>query len=275
MPTGSTCCGDTFCAPEETCCGQYCCAKVSPLLAKDTTPIRTTRRTDMLLQNTTCNIKIAGSGCCPVGPFCSAPVACYDHSSLNCTGSLKPHPQCCPSNLPYCRNFPPIALGCYASSTIKSATLTSTNIGISAAPPMNDLFSVLLSALNSSTTASGTITPIVTSNAQTYSAESLLSPSSSPKGPELQTHPTTGLAINTTVLVSQAGSTTSTTAIPRNTLSGTASALCSDTAQQKNLPCPTASIASVARGNSIRVDVLRILQAILFTRALVDWAFWW
>lgn len=29
MPTGSTCCGDTFCVVGETCCGEYCCAPVS------------------------------------------------------------------------------------------------------------------------------------------------------------------------------------------------------------------------------------------------------
>lgn len=31
MPTGSTCCGDTFCVAGQSCCGEFCCAAVSPL----------------------------------------------------------------------------------------------------------------------------------------------------------------------------------------------------------------------------------------------------
>ncbi|KAK3172017.1 hypothetical protein OEA41_004101 [Lepraria neglecta] len=74
--------------------------------------------------NTTCEIKTTGSGCCPIGALCSSPAICYDHASSNCTNTSDPKQQCCPSNLPFCRDFPPIGLGCYASSTMSSASTT-------------------------------------------------------------------------------------------------------------------------------------------------------
>ena len=84
-------------------------------------------RTDAFAKNTTCNVKISGSGCCSTGAICSDSVTCFDQSSSNCTNSLHPHPQCCPANIPFCRDFASLGVGCYGSSmaeTFKSTALT-------------------------------------------------------------------------------------------------------------------------------------------------------
>ncbi|KAK4694599.1 hypothetical protein P7C71_g3006, partial [Lecanoromycetidae sp. Uapishka_2] len=135
MPTGSTCCGNTFCVEGETCCGDFCCAS-----------------------NTTCNLNIHTSGCCPVGSICQDPVTCYDASSPNCTNTITPAQQCCPHNMPYCRDFAPNGLGCYASSVQGTAsTMSGTGWGISAAPT-----SAILGLGSAQQTASG-VKPTTTS----------------------------------------------------------------------------------------------------------------
>ncbi|KAF6233889.1 hypothetical protein HO173_008101 [Letharia columbiana] len=103
MPTGSTCCGDTFCVADETCCEEGCC----PAL-------------------TTCNIKSSVTGCCPRGEVCAIPdgAICYDHTSSNCSNRASPPPNCCPADDPFCRDFKPRGWGCYGLSTTASATST-------------------------------------------------------------------------------------------------------------------------------------------------------
>ncbi|KAL2047640.1 hypothetical protein N7G274_000682 [Stereocaulon virgatum] len=101
MPIGSSCCTNTFCVAGDTCCGNFCCPAT-----------------------TTCKINVSASGCCPVGAICDGPSICYDLASSNCTNTPEPKQQCCPADLPYCRHFPPTGLGCYASSTISTASTT-------------------------------------------------------------------------------------------------------------------------------------------------------
>ena len=63
-----------------------------------------------------------GSGCCPTGQICDTSATCYDHFSSNCSDTASPNAGCCPADTPYCRDFEPNGLGCYASSTTATSS---------------------------------------------------------------------------------------------------------------------------------------------------------
>ena len=110
-------------------------------------------------QNTTCNINPTGSGCCPVGEVCSGPLNCYDRASSNCSNQAVPAPQCCPADMPFCRDFSPGGLGCYAFSTTASPL---SSLPAMTAAGTSDVFAVP-SPTSTSTGAARTVTISVAS----------------------------------------------------------------------------------------------------------------
>ncbi|CAD6586155.1 MAG: hypothetical protein ASARMPREDX12_002288 [Alectoria sarmentosa] len=101
----------------------------------------------------TCYLNVAGPGCCPIGTDCNAPAICLDHASANCSSSnqaLPPPPQCCPSDLPFCRDFQPEGLGCYNSSTTAAS---SSSVPAMTAAGTSDLFASASASTTTGTSA--------------------------------------------------------------------------------------------------------------------------
>ena len=169
---------------------------------------------------------------------------CFDASSPTCSNAFSPASQCCPPTLPYCRNFKPMGIGCYASAAgSPTFTLTST-------------------ALNGSSTKRHDNPTIIISYSETTTETASLIPM--PSGAyslSFPTHSGQGGNVSTTVVLTVAGNSssignptyntttrkhTSTTTITNShpiTTSATSSksALCFDTDKESRGACPSTS----------------------------------
>ncbi|KAM0799925.1 hypothetical protein BDR22DRAFT_272021 [Usnea florida] len=271
MPSGSTCCGNTFCVEGESCCGEFCCAAVSltfpyPSVFVDIwlSSHSAIRRPGFLTfannQNTVCNLNIAlgTSGCCPVGSLCSGPVICYDYASSNCSGKASPLPQCCPARAPYCRDFKPYGLGCYGSST--TASSASSLQTMTAAGTSNVFASSVGAGSTSKTTGVGSETGNTTSALK--SVTSLATATAAVRtssGSVKETNTVSSASTSTTSAMTTSSSTSTSSAQSTSATTSTSStssfvALCYDPAAKSHSPCPTTTAITSASASPSTAD---------------------
>ena len=146
---------------------------------------------------------------------------CLDYSSASCNGESYYNSPCCPESLPFCRNFLPYGLGCYASAVFNfSKTI----------PPMGPLDGGRTALASSTSTEWGSLdgTSFTQASSTDYSSTltETVSVVSLPSGQYSYAFPsvasqTAGLPISTTFVLAFPSSSlnSSTDAKPMNTTS--------------------------------------------------------
>ena len=269
----ATCCSETFCEPSETCCGNYCCRSVRFNLFPSSTSQSLSiyfLTYDPHNQGTTCSTDPKNPGCCPHGQSCSShgSATCVEHFSRDCSGTISPSKQCCPSNLPFCYSMEGKGYGCYAANTVSSTSIVSSTTIQLPEQTSGDhhrgtttlVETVSVKIISESSGSSGLslqfpetvslrtdLTGWEVETMYVFSFPSSIfgapkttviatssSSTSSPSGPTSHSHPFGSTSTSTTT----SSSTPSTSQSPKSTTSTTHSPLCFDPLLQTPAPCP-------------------------------------
>lgn len=191
-------------------------------------------------QGTTCNVKLTGSGCCPKGKMCTSFATCYDHASSNCSNNASPEAGCCPVDTPYCRDFKPNGLGCYASSIMATP---SSIVGLAATPMDAGLSTV---ALTRSGTATLTISAIWNSISVSLHFVTNTEPSHAATSVYVLEYPSgLGSAAASPMTVVPSDISSSITSTVRATSATASSALCHNDDSKTPVPCQGAPVSKI------------------------------